>query len=97
MDEHSSALALALVYAHVKDGDEYTSYVYPHKVRRKRRRQVPDIKFNREERMVQEFIPLKWEMVPEEVWIGGHVRRKAMYRRTTITHWRDCGTITRKG
>ncbi len=75
MDEHSLALVLALVYAHVKDSDEYTSYVPPHKVRRKRR----VVRFNRDHFMRGNFIPLDYR--PDEVWIGGHVRRKAMYRR----------------
>ena len=69
MDQNSKSLVLALVYKHVKDGEEYTSYVAPYTVRRKRRRPPID----------DRYVPLTWRDGKETVWVGGHLRRKALY------------------
>ena len=79
MDQNSKSYVLALVYKHVKDSEEYTSYVAPYTVRRKRRRPPTD-----QPPTNDSYVPLwvgAWRDGKETVWVGGHLRRKALYAR----------------
>jgi len=81
VSEADKALCLALVYAHVRDGSEYSSWVPAYTVIRR-------CKPSKSGLVERHRWPAAGEMM--SVCVGGHYRRKALYRRLLSALRRTC-------
>ena len=65
----------------MKDGREYVSRVEPYCVKRTRRIIPPVHGSNQYKWYPRDYLAGRWVEVTEEAYIGGHYRRKALYRK----------------